>query len=412
VLFVVGEAGIGKSRLVHETWRMAAARGVRSLRGRAVPGSDAAAFRPLAEALGAVVPEGLEVDELAPWLPALSAVVPTVAPIAQSDAGAEATAAVRGEAVLRLLRSVCGSAGGLLVLEDLQWADPETVAVVEHLSDNLYRAPVLCVVTVRSDEDSPALDMVRRVAARRSAQVLEPRRLNDAQVAAMVHSCTGGVDPAAVDRIVSLADGVPFLVEEMLVSPGLPASFASAVETRLRQLPAHEFEAAAAAARVAAPGNRDIDGMLVGACEVYAALMTDDIERALAGAQRCADLLRGSETAPPMHARAAWPLLLAVNRRSEAPAAIEELERAGLAVSRAGRGTLLMARAVMAARADRVRAGELAVQADELLVDVPLAVRRTSARRRGGGGGRLDDPRCLDDRGRGVAARSRLPRPG
>jgi hypothetical protein len=173
-----------------------------------------------------------------------------------------------------------------------------------------------------------------------------------------------------------------------------------------------QFEAAAAAARVAAPGNRDIDGMLVGACEVYAALMTDDIERALAGAQRCADLLRGSETAPPMHARAAWPLLLAVNRRSEAPAAIEELERAGLAVSRAGRGTLLMARAVMAARADRVRAGELAVQADELLVDVPLAVRRTSARRRGGGGGRLDDPRCLDDRGRGVAARSRLPRPG
>ncbi len=232
VVFLVGEAGIGKSRLVHEVSAVAALRGARVLRGRAVPGSGGAAFGPLAEALA---PAAVDADfgvDLAPWLPSLSAVLPTqsAAPVV------EVLPPVRGEAVLRLLGWLCAPDGGLLVLEDLHWADPETIAVVEHLSDHLERVPVLCVVTVRTDEASAAGEVVRRVAARRSAQVVELARLNRAQVAAMVHSCTGGTGPEAVERIAGLADGVPFLVEELLTSPGLPASFTAGVEARLREL--------------------------------------------------------------------------------------------------------------------------------------------------------------------------------
>jgi DNA-binding CsgD family transcriptional regulator len=234
LVFVVGEAGIGKSRLVHEIWSTATSRGVPVLRGRAVPGSNTTAFRPFAEALAAVVPaSGLAGSDLEMWLPVLTAVVPTAGPAA---AAVDASAPVRGEAILRLLRSVADPGGGLLVLEDLHWADPETVAIVEHLSDHLERAPVLCVATVRLDEDSPARDLIRRVAARRTAQVLELSRLNGAQVAAMVHSCTGGVGADEVDRVVRLAEGVPFLVEEMLVAEGLPRSFADTVAGRLLQL--------------------------------------------------------------------------------------------------------------------------------------------------------------------------------
>jgi hypothetical protein len=53
--------------------------------------------------------------------------------------------------------------------------------------------------------------------------VKELGRLNDAQVAAMVYAY-GRVAAEAVDRVVALADGVPFLAEELLVAPGLPAS--------------------------------------------------------------------------------------------------------------------------------------------------------------------------------------------
>jgi hypothetical protein len=122
--------------------------------------------------------------------------------------------------VLRLLRSVCSPGGGLLALEDLHWADPETVSVVEHLGDHLDRAPVLCVATVRSEEPGPARELVRRVAARRSAQVLELGRLDDAQVAAMIDGCTRGRPGDGVEQVAALCDGVPFLVEELLAVDG------------------------------------------------------------------------------------------------------------------------------------------------------------------------------------------------
>jgi DNA-binding NarL/FixJ family response regulator len=234
VVFVVGEAGIGKSRLIQEITASATERGARVLRGRAVPGSEAAAFRPFAEAFAPALADIRRDESLGPWLPALRAIVPTIA--VPGDA-VDVNAPVRGEAVLRLLAAECKPSGGVLVLEDLHWADPETIEVVEHLTDNLGRAPVLCLATVRSEEKGAAWDLVRRVAARRTGEVVELAPLNDAQVAAMVYSCTGGTRPDAVERAVSLADGVPFLVEEMLVSPGLPASFAEAVGARLGQLP-------------------------------------------------------------------------------------------------------------------------------------------------------------------------------
>ena len=232
-VFVVGEAGIGKSRLVHEAISMAADRGLRVLRGRAVSGSGAAAFRPLTEALAPFASEASSSGDLALWLPALGAILP---PITSAEP-VGVTAPVRGEAVLQLLSMLCRDHGGLVVLEDLHWADPETVAVVEHLSDNIDRAPVLCVVTLRPETESGACELVVRVSSRRSAPVLQLERLNEAQVTAMVFSCAGDSDPDVIERVVSLSEGVPFLVEEMLVTPGLPASFAEGVQARLAELP-------------------------------------------------------------------------------------------------------------------------------------------------------------------------------
>ncbi|HVN50782.1 MAG TPA: AAA family ATPase, partial [Acidimicrobiales bacterium] len=243
LVFVVGEAGIGKSRLVHDVIAEAAGRRVRVLRGRAVPGATAAAFRPLVEALAPLVPDLETKGELRPWLPVLAAIVPTL----HASPATDLAAPVLGEAMLRVL-GAAAAAGGLLVIEDLHWADPETVAVLEHLSDHLERVPVLCLATVRSGESPAADDFVRRMADRRSAAVVTLDRLNDAQVAAMVHACTGGVAEHDLERVVALSDGVPFLVEEMLVSPGLPASFADGVAARLAELSADDRHVLATAA--------------------------------------------------------------------------------------------------------------------------------------------------------------------
>jgi DNA-binding CsgD family transcriptional regulator len=320
VVFLVGEAGIGKSRLARELSTTAAEQGALVLRGRAVPGSSTSAFRPLAEALAA--PEVVSVlgdAGLQPWVPALAGLVPTVA-----LTGAEQTAPVRGEAVIRLLRSVCTPGGGLLVLEDLHWADPETVSVVEHLSDHLDRAPVLCLVTVRADEDGPARDLVRRVAARRSAQVVELRRLNEAQVAAMVHACTGGTSAEAMARVVELCDGVPFLAEELLVSPGLPASFAEGIEARLAQLPDPDRQALVTAAAF----GRHFDWrLLTGATGLAETDVVDALDRGVR-AQLLAVDGDGFRFRHALTAEAVFSSVIPPRRRTVAAAALAALDAA------------------------------------------------------------------------------------
>ena len=77
-----------------------------------------------------------------------------------------------GEAVVRLLRVLGGTAGCLLVLEDLHWADPETLAVVDYLADTLAAERVLCLATTRSVRPSPIADVLDRLRSRRVGTVL------------------------------------------------------------------------------------------------------------------------------------------------------------------------------------------------------------------------------------------------
>ena len=155
VLFLVGEPGIGKSRLTQSIAAEAAALSFAVLRGRAVQGGAPAPYRPLAEALSSAVRTGAGPDAFAvgPFRSTLARLVPVwrvdgQGPLDESLVGL-------AEAVLRFLRAAAGERGALLVLEDLHWADPETVTIVEYLADNLATERVLCVATLRDESPSP-----------------------------------------------------------------------------------------------------------------------------------------------------------------------------------------------------------------------------------------------------------------
>ena len=151
------------------------------------------------------------------------------------DGHGEYSAAVRGEAVLQLLRRRIEGAG-LLVLEDLHWADPDTLAVVEYLSDNLSAEPVLCVATCREDSVSAGAELIARLTGRRAASHLPLGRLTVKQVAAMVRACQPSAAADVIARVQDLAEGIPFLVEESLAASGVPRSFADGVHARLTGL--------------------------------------------------------------------------------------------------------------------------------------------------------------------------------
>ncbi|HEY5880006.1 MAG TPA: AAA family ATPase [Nakamurella sp.] len=225
VVVVIGEAGLGKSRIAREASALARQHAMPVLLGREVQEHRASSFRALSEALLAAFRTDAPPDDsdLAPFRRHLSRLVPQWRSDGDEHAGPAteldgANDLVLAEGVLRLLRTLAGRTGCLLVLEDLHWADEETLAVLEYLADNLHTEHALCLATVRRGEHNPAERRVHMLAARRAATVLDLAPLTADQVEQMSAACLRLPRlPARFGRsVVDRAEGVPFLVEELL----------------------------------------------------------------------------------------------------------------------------------------------------------------------------------------------------
>ncbi|WP_436533321.1 AAA family ATPase [Actinoplanes sp. HUAS TT8] len=216
-LFLIGDAGMGKTRLAAEAARVAAGSGLRVLRGRAV--SPAMQFRPLAEALLAEIRrDGVPDDPtLLPYRRALSRFVPEW--WQERLGGPDDSLVVLAEAVLRLVMTLGRPHGCLFVLEDLHEADPDTLSVLDYLIDNVGREPILLLGTVRTGP-SPALDLAHAARRRHTAGAVPLARLDDDAVRRMAAACLGipadQLPGPVVDRLLASADGVPLHVEELL----------------------------------------------------------------------------------------------------------------------------------------------------------------------------------------------------
>ncbi|MDI1465206.1 AAA family ATPase [Catellatospora sp. KI3] len=216
--FLLGEAGIGKSRLVNECLYRASAAGLRTLRGRGSPTGADVAFRPLTEALSALMRTGgpPETADLDPYRPALARLVPEwrTATTHRADNLLELS-----EALLRLLAVLGAQGGTLLALEDLHDADPDTVTVVEYLVDNVADLPVAVVATLRP-ERGPAADLATAAGQRRAAAVCQLAALTAAETGQIAAACLDvpaeEVPGPVLDRLVRDGAGNPYLIEELL----------------------------------------------------------------------------------------------------------------------------------------------------------------------------------------------------
>ena len=305
---LVGEAGVGKSRLVRELTAHARERGTVVLSGRAVPGASPLPFRPLTEALLVAGRAGgpPEARELAGFGGQLARLVPDWG--AAAPGGADESPVLVGEAVLRLLRVLGGTgrrAGCLLVLEDLHWSDAETLAVVDYLADTVADEPVLCVVTIRPEPVTPVAGLVERIRARAACTVMRLPVLTADEQHQMVQACLA--DDTAADEVAAFvvehSDGVPFLVEELLaglaasgalrrtdakwfvqrpLTPAVPASLAESVRSRLAAFDRESRQVLGAAAVLGRrfdwdllPGVANVDGAT--AVEALRAAISDQL---------------------------------------------------------------------------------------------------------------------------------------
>jgi class 3 adenylate cyclase/tetratricopeptide (TPR) repeat protein len=250
---VVGEPGIGKSRLVQELFAHVDARPEMTTwrQGRCLPYGEGVTFW----ALGEIVKSQagiLDTDSRETVETKLEAVLPDgedrvwfgqrLRPLL----GLESPAADREEnftAWLRFLEEMTASGPTVLVFEDLHWADEALLGFLEHLSSHMAAVPLMVVGTAR-----PELFEKHAGFATGGSRVnrigLEP--LSGAETERLVASLLAG-PAASADAAAEIAhrcDGNPFYAEESVrllaetAQAALPASVRAVIAARLDALPA------------------------------------------------------------------------------------------------------------------------------------------------------------------------------
>ena len=215
---VIGPAGIGKSRLTLEFLRSVRDEAT-VLRGRCLPYGEGITYWPLVE-IGRRIAGGGEDDlraligdehDAEPVAAALASVIGrSQTPVSIDDAG---------WAVRRLFESLARERPLVVSFEDVNWAEPTLLDLIEHIAEWTRDAPVMLVCTAREEliEQRPTWAGGLRNAA---TAFLEP--LSDGDSAELVEQLGGELAAAGdtVSRVVALSGGNPLFVEQLLATMG------------------------------------------------------------------------------------------------------------------------------------------------------------------------------------------------
>ncbi len=213
---VIGDAGVGKSRLVHEVVSRITA-GATVLRGRCLPYGDGITFWPLRVMLTAadIRDDDKPEEAHAKLLSYLGDrdVVDRVAAATGLSAGNFPLHEIYWGA--RKSLEILAARGPVVALvDDIHWAETAFLELLEHVLSTSTGAPILLLATSRHDllEERPQWGEQ----AGASRIVLRP--LNDAAAAQVVANLLGttGLPQDVLRRIVDTAEGNPLYVEQLL----------------------------------------------------------------------------------------------------------------------------------------------------------------------------------------------------
>lgn len=219
VVVLEGEAGIGKTRLALELARSPAADGATILWGRCDP-QVAVAHGPFADLVGQLLTERPElVARLGPFAGHLAPLVPELVP-ASTDAAPESP----DQVTTRLFRAVgtalqiAADEPVILLLDDLHWADADTLALLQHAVSWLADRRALVVLTLR-DAPPPVAEALAELQRRAATTTLTLGGLGVDDVVELIRASalTWDGDLTTVARvIVARTAGNPLYVTELL----------------------------------------------------------------------------------------------------------------------------------------------------------------------------------------------------
>lgn len=339
ILLLSGETGIGKTRLVEEFLRR---HRPPALVGACVPVAGGAL--PLA-ALCQALRMASALPEVAKELGVPGPLGRLVVPVVEADGSPDLRAAATSP--LPLFQSVLGLLGrigdavptagppAVLVVEDLQWADPSTLDLLSFLATNLTAEHVLVVLTYRDDVPlaAPLRAWLAELARLPSVERLPLPRLSPGETGEVVRHLLGRAPtPDELDRALRDSAGNPLFIEQLVLhgldgAGGLPVTLKDLLSSRLDRLPPETRDVLAGAAVVGRP---------VEVRTLAAVVATDEDEtevRLLDAIRDQVVTVRGDTVSfrHPAFAEVAYSELLPAQRRRLHRAAAEQLTNPGAA---------------------------------------------------------------------------------
>jgi DNA-binding CsgD family transcriptional regulator len=216
LLLFDGAAGIGKSRLLAELWRVAEGVGACTLRGR---GGELEVGFPFGVARQLFEPCLAAADPLrrAELLASSGAASPLLTGARADDLAAAGDAVLHG--LSRLVRRLSEDGVVLLAVDDLQWVDRRSLELLVYLSQRLENLPLVITCTRTSGEPGPNADLADRIESGPVARVEVLAPLDEDGVEEMaVNEGFADATPEFVEAVTGASGGVPFLVKALLAS--------------------------------------------------------------------------------------------------------------------------------------------------------------------------------------------------
>jgi DNA-binding CsgD family transcriptional regulator/transcriptional regulator with XRE-family HTH domain len=230
VVMLVGEAGIGKTRLAREFAENASSEGAVVLGGCCFEGDWQPPYGPWVEALGPYVrsrpaqevrqelgPGAASIAQLVPEIRTALPDVPLPTPLSPDEERFRLY-----DSIIRFLLAISGKQLLLLVLDDLHWADPDSLRLLRHLARSVARARVLILGAYRDPEfglsdGHPLIGTLSMLRRESDYERIAVRGFTRDEVAEYLAESAGRPLPQALVRVIEEeTSGNPFYAREVL----------------------------------------------------------------------------------------------------------------------------------------------------------------------------------------------------
>lgn len=230
MVMLLGEAGIGKTRLAHQFMEVARGHGAAVLSGRALEGEAQVSYGPWVEAIERYA-LALRSDELCQVLgsdaPYIAQLVPSVrsrlAEIERPQALAPSDERLRlYNSVSRFLGALAPGGPVVVFLDDLHWADRDTLALLRYVARTLSASAVLLVGAYRDpelrlDAAHPLMTTLASVRHETACPTIRLRGLDQREMGTYLRHAAGRPLTAAfIDDVARETSGNPFYAREVL----------------------------------------------------------------------------------------------------------------------------------------------------------------------------------------------------